>query len=77
VIDVLLTTVMLVATKDPNATLAPARKFVPVMVTEVPPLVVPVLGDTEVTVGGCGGGGPPDFGNIVLSFLRAPGDVCK
>jgi hypothetical protein len=75
--DVLLTTLTLVAARDPNLTLAPERKFVPVIVTKVPPVVVPVLGDTEVTVGGCGGGGPPDFGNTVLSFLRAPGEVCK
>ena len=50
-IDVLLTTVTPVAAVPPRLTVAPARKFVPVIVTEVPPLAVPVLGKIEVTVG--------------------------
>ena len=36
----------------PNFTVLPAVKLVPVMVTEVPPAVGPVLGLTLVTVGG-------------------------
>jgi hypothetical protein len=38
-------------------TAAPARKLVPVIVTEVPPPVLPEFGDTDVTVGEGGGGG--------------------
>jgi hypothetical protein len=51
VIDVLLTTTTLVAAVLPNVTVAPDAKFVPVMVTAVPPVVGPVLGLTLVTVG--------------------------
>jgi hypothetical protein len=35
----------------PNVTVAPEAKFVPVIVTAVPPAVVPLLGLTLVTVG--------------------------
>ena len=52
VMVVLLTTAILVAAAPPNVTVAPAAKFVPVMVTAVPPVVDPVLGDTPPTVGG-------------------------
>jgi len=52
VICVALTTTTFVAALLPNVTVAPVTKFVPVMVTAVPPNVVPVLGDTLVTVGG-------------------------
>jgi hypothetical protein len=52
VIWVGLTTTTFVAALLPNVTVAPAAKFVPVIVTDVPPAVVPVLGDTLVTVGG-------------------------
>ena len=51
VIDVALTTVTFVAEALPNVTVAPDTKFVPVIVTAVPPAVVPVFGDTLVTVG--------------------------
>jgi hypothetical protein len=51
VIDVLLTTTPLVAAALPNVTVAPATKFVPVIVTAVPPAVVPLFGLTLVTVG--------------------------
>ena len=51
-IVVLPTTVTPVAAVPPRLTVAPARKPVPVMVTPVPPLEVPVLGVTELTVGG-------------------------
>ena len=50
-IDVLLTTVTLVAAVPPRVTVAPARKPVPVMVTAVPPAVVPDVGEIELTVG--------------------------
>jgi hypothetical protein len=52
VICVPLTTTTFVAALLPNVTVAPEAKFVPVIVTDVPPAVVPVFGDTLVTVGG-------------------------
>jgi hypothetical protein len=48
---VLLTTTTFVAAELPNVTAAPEAKFVPVIVTDVPPDVVPVFGPTLVTVG--------------------------
>jgi hypothetical protein len=51
VIEVLLTTTTLVAAVLPNVTVAPDAKFVPVIVTAVPPAVGPVFGLTLVTVG--------------------------
>jgi hypothetical protein len=51
VIVVLFTTVTLVAAAEPNVTVAPEAKFVPVIVTAVPPAVGPLLGLTLVTVG--------------------------
>jgi hypothetical protein len=51
VIVVLFTTFTLVAAVPPNVTVAPTTKFVPVIVTAVPPVVVPPLGDTLLTVG--------------------------
>jgi hypothetical protein len=51
VMDVPLTTTTLVAAAVPNVTVAPATKFVPVMVTAVPPAVGPLFGLTLVTVG--------------------------
>jgi hypothetical protein len=50
VICVLLTTTF-VAAAAPNVTVAPAAKFVPVIVTAVPPAVDPLFGDTLLTVG--------------------------
>jgi hypothetical protein len=41
-----------VAAVPPKVTVAPVWKFVPVMVTTVPPEIVPELGNMEVTVGG-------------------------
>jgi hypothetical protein len=51
VIVVLLTTTTLVAAVLPNVTEAPAAKFVPVIVTAVPPEVDPLFGLTLLTVG--------------------------
>jgi hypothetical protein len=51
VIDVLLTTTTLVAAVAPNFTVAPAAKFVPVIVTAVPPVAGPLFGLTLLTVG--------------------------
>ena len=52
VICVPLTTTTFVAAADPNVTAAPEMKFVPVIVTPVPPAVDPLFGDTALTVGG-------------------------
>jgi hypothetical protein len=52
VIVVAFTTTTFVAAVPPNVTVAPATKFVPVIVTPVPPEVDPVLGVTLLTVGG-------------------------
>jgi hypothetical protein len=49
---VLFTTFTLVAAVPPNVTVAPVAKFVPVIVTAVPPAVVPLFGETLLTVGG-------------------------
>jgi hypothetical protein len=51
VICVPLTTTTLLAAVLPNVTVAPDAKFVPVIVTAVPPDVDPLFGDTLVTVG--------------------------
>ena len=51
VIEVLLTTVMLVAAVPPNVTVAPNRNPVPVIVIAVPPAVVPEVGEIVATVG--------------------------
>jgi hypothetical protein len=51
VIVVLLVTTTFVAAAAPNVTVAPAAKFVPVIVTVVPPAVVPLFGLTLLTVG--------------------------
>ena len=52
VMEVELTTVTPVALVPPNLTAAPVVvKFVPLMVTTVPPVVGPELGDTPTTVG--------------------------
>ena len=51
VIDVELLTVKEVALLEPKSTAVAPLKFVPVMVTWVPPIVVPENGDIEVMVG--------------------------
>ena len=51
VILLLSTTVTFVAATPPKLTVAPLRKFVPVIVTEVPPLLVPELGEMLLAVG--------------------------
>jgi hypothetical protein len=51
VIEVLFTTTTLLAAALPNVTVAPVAKFVPVIVTAVPPPTGPLFGDTPVTVG--------------------------
>jgi hypothetical protein len=51
VICVPLTTTTLLAAAAPNVTVAPAAKFVPVIVTAVPPAAGPLFGDTLRTIG--------------------------
>jgi hypothetical protein len=51
VIDVALLTVKVVAAVAPKSTAVAPVKFVPVMVTDVPPAAGPLLGLTFVTVG--------------------------
>ena len=51
VISVAETTVKLVAATVPKSTLVAPVKPVPVMVTVVPPAVVPEVGEIEVTAG--------------------------
>jgi hypothetical protein len=48
---VLFVTFTFVAAILPKVTVAPAAKFVPVIVTAVPPLVGPPLGETVLTAG--------------------------
>ena len=55
VIEVLLTTFTDVAAAPPMVTVAPLEKLVPVIVTLVPPAVVPELGDMLLTVGAAPG----------------------
>lgn len=57
VICVLLTTLMLWSAPPPTLTAVTFRKFVPVIVTAVPPAGGPLPGATLVTVTGDGGGG--------------------
>jgi hypothetical protein len=52
VIVVLFTTTTFVADALPKLTVAPLAKLVPVIVTAVPPAVVPLLGLMFVTVSG-------------------------
>src|SRR5258706_15685969 len=61
VIVVALTTATPVAAAPPSATVAPVTKFVPVIVTAVPPPGAPVAGAIPVTVGAGGPGGTPRF----------------
>jgi hypothetical protein len=49
---VLLATTTSVAETPPKVTVAPAAKLLPAIVTTVPPLVEPELGDADVIVGG-------------------------
>jgi hypothetical protein len=51
VIVVLFTTTTFVAAVPPNFTVAPAAKFVPVIVTAVPPATDPLFGLTLLTLG--------------------------
>ena len=65
---VLFTTITLVAAVDPNVTVAPATKFVPVIVTAVPPAVDPLFGVTLLTVGT----GPETAENVAICMTQGP-----
>ena len=65
VIDVAELTVTLVAATPPKLTVSPAVNPVPVIVTDVPPAVGPLVGLTAVTVGGA------DIGELVGAARRA------
>ena len=69
VIVVLLTNVTPVAAAPPTLAVAPDRNPVPVIVTAVPPLVVPVLGVIDDTVGA---GFPPVGAVYVNPPLKVP-----
>jgi hypothetical protein len=70
VICVLLTTTTFVAVADPNVTVAPDAKFVPVIVTPVPPAVDPLFGDTPLTVGGFAT--PDGVRKATICMIHAP-----
>ena len=73
---VLLAILTLVAEVPPKLTVAPPAKLLPLMVTAVPPTVLPEFGETALRVGaGCGG--PPVFGRMVVSFFNAPGELLR
>jgi hypothetical protein len=68
VIVVLFTTTTFVAAVAPNVTVAPAVKFVPVIVTAVPPVVDPLFGLTLLTVGT----GPETAENVAICMTHGP-----
>ena len=70
-IVVLFATATLVAAAPPNVTVAPAAKFVPVIVTAVPPDVDPLFGATLPTVGT----GPEAAENVTICMTQGPEDV--
>jgi len=76
VIEVEFTTLTLVAPAPPMLTVAPAKKLLPEIVTEVPPAVLPEAGEIEVTVG-AGAVAEPDFAIVVVSFFNAPGELFR
>jgi hypothetical protein len=55
VIDVAETTLTPVPALPPNDTVSPDAKFVPVIVTAVPPAAAPDAGETPLTAGAAGG----------------------
>ena len=69
---VLLTKLTLLPELLPKATVAPEEKFVPVMVTAVPPAVGPELGDTELTVGAVLEDDPGRKATICMSQVEEP-----
>jgi hypothetical protein len=76
VIELMLYTLTFTAAAPPKLTVAPGANPVPEIVTEVPPLVVPDVGEIVATVG-AGAVPPPERVRIVLSSLKAPGEVLR
>jgi hypothetical protein len=74
VIEVPLTTFTPVAAVPPMVTVAPAKKPVPLMVTAVPPTVVPEVGETPVTVG-AGLGLEPAALNATICMTQGPAEI--
>ncbi len=70
VIEVLLTTVTPVAAVPPRLTVAPERNPVPVIVMGVPPVVVPLLGAIDVTVGAGLPVPPPEARNVAICMTH-------
>jgi hypothetical protein len=68
VIVVLFTTTTFVAELLPNFAVAPLAKFVPVIVTAVPPAVAPLFGLTLVTVGT----GPEAAEKVTICITHGP-----
>jgi hypothetical protein len=66
---VLFTTTTFVPAAAPNVTVAPAAKFVPVIVTAVPPAVDPLFGFTLLTVGGSV---PVGVRNATICMIHCP-----
>jgi hypothetical protein len=71
VIVVLFTTVTFVAAAPPIITVAPETKFMPVMVTEVPPADEPLFGLTPVTVGA----GLATVAKVAICITHAPDEL--
>jgi hypothetical protein len=71
VICVELTTTTLVAALLPNVTIAPAAKFVPVIVTGVPPATGPLFGDTLDILGT----GPVTVANVTICMTQGPAEL--
>jgi len=71
VIVVLFTKVTPVACALPKVTVAPEAKFVPVIVTDVPPAVDPLFGLTPVTVGA----GPVDNAKVTICMTQGPAEL--
>jgi hypothetical protein len=71
VIWVPLTTTTFVAAAPPIVTVAPAAKFVPVIVTVVPPAVDPLFGDTLATLGA----GPDTAANVTICMTQGPEEL--
>lgn len=67
-IVVLFDTTTFVAAALPKLTVAPETKFVPVIVTAVPPPAAPLPGDTLVTVGP----GADNADNATIWMTQAP-----
>jgi hypothetical protein len=68
VMVVLFVTATFVAAVPPNVTVAPETKFVPVIVTAVPPATGPLFGLTLLTVGT----GPETAANVAICMTQGP-----